>query len=161
MFAAVGIGPGKVAVCRTGINPGADEFHSIDVAAIVFQQRSVAVGFFDVELPAGGHAVVAQPCPQLGIAPVTGDDNRYSRWVGQHIAAQHNALVAAQVHFMARVFGVVEVALRAGLRAFKPSAFGGEQRQHIIGKVANAGFIVEGGEGEVAFCSSSIHPSTN
>ena len=115
MFAAVGIGPGKVALWRARINPGANQFDGIDVATIVLQQRSVAVGFFDVEFPAGGHAVVAQARPQLGVAPVARDDNGHAGWVREDIAAQHDTCVAAQVHFVPGIFGVVEMAFGAGL----------------------------------------------
>ena len=63
----------------TGINPGANQVHGVHFAAVSRNRvgkgahghnRSVAVGFFNVELPAGGHAIVAQARPQLGILPI-------------------------------------------------------------------------------------------
>ena len=115
---------GEAAFQCASINPSADEVNGVDIATgsggravdgTNCDNWAVAIGFFDVKFPAGRHAVIAQACPQLGSIPITWNHNRHTGRVRQHIAAKHDACIAAQVHFVPGIFGVVEVALGAGL----------------------------------------------
>ena len=94
---AINVRKGEGSLFGSSIYPGTNQVYGIDVAVALRHRYcrrygccfhtshngwAVAVSFLDVELPAGGHPVVAQAGTKLRMLPIPWCHNRHARWLG-------------------------------------------------------------------------------